>query len=176
MFSDEVFATSKRDPERSSVARVDWSGDRHSDQLLEADDSDRRIGFDGVLGETFGRRVHLCDAVNSGVRCRRRELLVVQNSVSRPLVLPALEDVPDRIGRLLPVEVSRLDGFNERKSILGLFSASGSQAPWCDREWPEVGLVKTPVQGARHRRIRHEYQVEILAFLVERIDRLRSCN
>jgi len=78
--------------------------------------------------------------------------------------------------RLLPVEIRRLNEFEERESVLGLFSTSGSQAPWCDRERTEVGLIKTPVQGTRHRRIRHEHKVEILAFLVERIDRLRSCN
>jgi len=145
-------------------------------ELFESDDSDRRVGVDAVLGEALGRRIHLTNTVDGGVRCRRRELLVVEDSVSRPLVLPALEDVPNRIGRFLPVEASRLDDFEECESILGLFSASSCQAPWCDCERPEVGLVETPVQGACHWCVRHEHKVEILAFLVERIDRLRSCN
>ena len=145
-------------------------------ELLESDDSNRRVSLDAVLIKALGRRVHLGDAVDSGVRGRRRELSVVENCVSRPLVLPTLEDVPNRIGRLLPVEISRLYYLEERESVLGLFSTSSSEAPWCDRERPEVGLVETAVQGACHRRIRHKHKVKILAFLVERIDRLCSCN
>jgi len=168
--------------ERLLGERVDrfvvWRKDRafQFGELLESDDSDRRVGRDTVLSETRGRRIHLGDTVDGSVRCRRRELVVVENSVSRSLVLPALEDVPDRIGRLFPAKISRLDNFEECESVLGLFTASSRQAPGSDGKRPEVGVVETPIEGARHGRVRHEHKVKLLAFVVEGIERLGSCN
>ncbi|MDZ7701657.1 MAG: hypothetical protein U5J98_06090 [Halobacteriales archaeon] len=145
-------------------------------ELLEADDRDVLVRVDLVAGQPARRRVEVAHDLEHGLRGRRRVGVVLQDGVQLALVVPALEDVPDGVGRLLPRQLGLLDHLEEGDAVLGGLPAARGEPARRDRERPEVGVVEPAVDGARQRGVGDEDEVVAGDLVVEFVNRFRPVD
>jgi hypothetical protein len=60
-----------------------------------------------------------------------------------------------------------LDHVEKREAVFRFFPTTGSETTGGDREGAEVRSIEVAVQRVSERRIGHEYEVEVLAFLIQ---------
>jgi len=81
-------------------------------------------------------------------------------------MLPALEDVPDGEGDLLPVVIGLLDDIEKCGSVLGSFPPSSGESPGRRGKRAEVGFFEPSIERAREWRIRNQNEIVVPAFPV----------
>jgi hypothetical protein len=128
-------------------------------------------GVDGVLREPAGGGIQLLEPVDCRARRPVGILVVLEDSLDATMMLPALEDVSDGVGGLLPVEVGMADEFEKGEPVFGSFASARCQPSRRNRERTEVGTIEPAIECASERSLRDDDEVVLPALLVELFDR-----